>query len=376
MNSERLFLSPPDVGELEALAVSRAVNSGWVAPLGPEVDAFEEEMREYTGVRYSLAVSSGTAALHLALLSVGVKPGDIVLVPTMTFAATINAILYCGALPHFVDCEINTGNIDVSLLVKAFEEAAYTKRRISALISVDLFGKIIDVPGISEFCQKHEIPWISDSAESVGSKRGEIKSGNFSDVSVFSFNGNKVMTTSGGGMLLSNKPELIEISRHLSTQARVPAIHYEHDAVGFNYRMSNVLAALGRAQLSRLDSMISRRREIRRRYSMALSEIPGIKILGSESDEGDNCWLTGILFDTNLYSMTPAQINVSLEQENIETRPLWKPMHLQPIFNHFSSTLNGNSQTLFSTGIVLPSGSNMTDAQVEKVSSSLIRIFQ
>ena len=372
--SERLFLSPPDVGQLEAIAVSNAVNSGWVAPLGPEVDAFEEEMREYTGAGFTLAVSSGTAALHLALLSVGVKPGDIVLVPTMTFAATVNAVLYCGALPHFIDCEISTGNIDVTLLAKALEEATSTNRRIAALISVDLFGKIVDIPRISEFCQQNEIPWISDSAESVGSKRGEINSGNFSDVSVFSFNGNKVMTTSGGGMLLSNNSELIETSRHLSTQARVPAIHYEHDAVGFNYRMSNILAALGRVQLSRLDSMIARRREIRKRYSMFLSEIPGLDILGSEFDEGDNCWLTGILFDTNYFSQTPSQISLSLEAENIETRPLWKPMHLQTIFSNYSSTLNGNSQSLFNSGIVLPSGSTMTDDEVDKVIRSIVRI--
>lgn len=376
MNSTKIYLSAPDVGELEAQAVSNAVRSGWVAPLGPEVDAFEEEMRIYTGASHTLALSSGTAALHLSLLAIGVTPGDVVIVPTMTFAATVNAVLYCGAIPHFVDCDYETGNIDVHLLEHALAEATSKGHRVTALISVDMLGKIVDIEGIQRFCKAHGIPWISDSAESVGSVRAGTKSGNFSDISVFSFNGNKVMTTSGGGMLLSSDKDLVAKARHLSTQARVPAVHYEHDEIGYNYRMSNILAALGRVQLSRLDSMISRRRSIRKRYTERLSELLGVEFFGQTDDQGDNCWLTAILVGHPLERLSPTGINSYMNSLNIETRPLWKPMHLQPVFKKYGSTLNGNSDLLFQKGIVLPSGSGMSDEMVEFVCDSLDKIMK
>ena len=263
--TDRLLMSPPDVGALEEEYVLRALRSGWVAPTGPEVTAFEEEMAVRIGVQHAVAMSSGTAALHLAMLGVGVRPGDIVIVASMTFVASANAAAYTGAEPCFVDCG-EDGNLDAGLLDEAISDQRRWGRRVSAVMAVDLLGRVADYESIARVCDEHGVPLIEDAAEALGATRDGVPAGRFGVASALSFNGNKIMTTSGGGMLLSDDGALAEHARFLSTQAREPVAHYEHRHIGYNYRLSNILAALGRAQLARLDDMIERRRASRELY--------------------------------------------------------------------------------------------------------------
>ncbi len=291
-----IYLSAPDVGDLETKYAQEAIASGWVAPAGPELLAFEDEMRARVGTGHAVALSSGTAALHLALLGLGVGPGDVVLTSTMTFAATANAITYTGAEPFFVDSERDTGNVDVSLLAEAAARVRADGRRIGAIVPVDLLGKCADLEAITGLANELGVPLLVDAAESVGAFHRGRPSGSFGAASIFSFNGNKVMTTSGGGMLLTGDERLAERVRYLSTQARQPAAHYEHTEIGYNYRLSNVLAAIGRAQLARLDEMIARRRQIRAGYRALFADVPGVTVFGGD-DSADNCWLTAILVE-------------------------------------------------------------------------------
>src|SRR5664280_2652147 len=298
----RIHLSKADVTEVEEHYILDAIRSGWVAPLGPDVDAFEAEMAARAGVPHALALASGTAALHLGLLELGAGPGTAVIVPSMTFAASANPVVYTGAEPVFVDSRAD-GNIDPELLMEAIDTLQSEGTRVVAAMSVDLFGRCADYAEIIPGLQERGIPLIEDAAEAVGATYHGSPAGSFGVASVFSFNGNKIMTTSGGGMLMSNNEDLIERARYLSTQARQPAEYYEHTEIGYNYRLSNILAALGRAQLSRLDGMLARRRAIREMYVEELADLPGVRFLGRDqhnegrSDDEDNCWLTCIELD-------------------------------------------------------------------------------
>ncbi len=366
----RIFLSAPDVGEVESKYVLEAMASGWVAPVGPDLDAFEAEMVQRVGVTYAVALSSGTAALHLGLLAVGVRPGDVVLTSSMTFAATANAITYVGAEPYFVDSARETGNVDVSLLADAAKQVRASGRPIGALVPVDLFGKCADMDALTALAGELDVPLLVDAAESMGASFRGRAAGSFGAASVLSFNGNKIMTTSGGGMLMTDDAEIATRVRYLSTQARQPVPHYEHTDIGYNYRLSNILAALGRAQLGRLDQMVARRREIRESYRSLFADIDGVTVFGGADDGADNCWLTSVVvYDRAGWS--PAQLSAYLDRRDIESRPLWKPMHMQPVFAEAPRLVNGNAEWLFQHGLTLPSGSGMCDADLGRVLDSI-----
>ena len=366
-----------------------ALRSGWIAPLGPEVDAFEDEVAARCDRKYAVALSSGTAALHLGLIALGVKAGDTVITSTMTFAATANAITYIGAQPYFIDCDPQTGNMDPDLLDEAMGELIVEGKHIGAVIPVDLLGKVADYPRIEEVVGRrakeagYGIPVFSDAAESFGASlrtaQGVRPAASFGEAAILSFNGNKVMTTSGGGMFLTDNKNLAEKVRYLATQARQPVVHYEHTDIGYNYRMSNILAALGRAQLSRLDEMIAKRKTIRASYKELFSSTPGVTIFQAEDaddkvkkdEEFDNCWLTSIVVDPEIANWSAKDLSAALNALNIENRPLWKPMHRQPVFLATPAKANGASETLFSHGLTLPSGSGLTDEQRQKVRSAI-----
>lgn len=365
-----IFLSNPDITHIEEEAILSAVKSGWVAPAGPDLDAFEKEMAQRIGVESAVALSSGTAGLHLGLLALGVKAGDIVITASMTFAATANAITYTGATPYFVDSERKTGNMDPALLQTALEELKSKGTPAAAVVTVDLLGKAADYTAIEQVCAKHGVPVLSDAAESLGAYHHGSPAGSFGDAAVFSFNGNKIMTTSGGGMLLTNNVDLAAKVRYLSTQARQPVVHYEHTDIGYNYRMSNVLAALGRAQLSRLDHMVSRRRNWRHRYREFFGGYPGIDVFGGEDFE-DNCWLTSVIIDPAIVRFTTGDLLNALRDSQIEARPLWKPMHLQPVYQKNPGCITGVSEELFKRGLTLPSGSALKDSEFERILATI-----
>lgn len=369
--SERIYMSSPDVGEAEEQAVVAAMRSGWIAPLGPDVDAFERELAERVGVAHAVALSSGTAALHLALLTLGVKPGDVVLTSSMTFAATANAIVYTGAEPYFIDADPTTGNIDAALLREALVELRDADEHVSAIVPVDLLGKAIDYTAVLAIADEFGVPVVADAAESLGATHAGRAAGSFGRASIVSFNGNKIMTTSGGGMLLTDDADFAQHVRYLATQARQPVVHYEHTDIGYNYRMSNLLAALGRAQLARLDAMIARRREMRELYKQLFAEVDGVEVFGAEGDEADNVWLTSILIDSSVTGWEPSELAAALAADDIESRPLWKPMHAQPVFDGARSKTNGASEALFARGLTLPSGSALTDVQRERVVTAI-----
>ncbi|WP_313356466.1 aminotransferase class I/II-fold pyridoxal phosphate-dependent enzyme [Microbacterium sp.] len=374
--AERIYMSSPDVTQLEEDAVIAAMRSGWIAPLGPDVDAFERELAERVGVAHGVALSSGTAALHLGLLTLGVGPGDIVVTSTMTFAATTNAIVYTGAEPYFVDADITTGNMNPELLRQALAQLRDGGEKVAAIVPVDLLGKAVDYTSILAIADEFGVPVLADAAESLGATHDGKAAGSFGRASIVSFNGNKIMTTSGGGMLLTDDAALAQHVRYLATQARQPVVHYEHTDIGYNYRMSNLLAALGRAQLSRLDEMIARRREMRELYKQLFREVDGVEVFGADGDEVDNVWLTSILIDSDVTGWQPADLAAAVAGDNIESRPLWKPMHKQPVFETLRGVLNGASEQLFERGLTLPSGSALTDDQRSRVVASIDRFMQ
>lgn len=372
----KILLSGPDVGALEEQYVLSALQSGWVAPLGPDVDLFEREVADRVGADHAIALSSGTAALHLGLLAAGVQPGDLVVTSSMTFAATANAIAYTGAMPIFVDCEANTGNMDPNLLEQALSTLQSEGTRPKAILPVDLLGKTVNYTDICGLAAERGIPVISDAAESLGATHRGAPAGSWGLASAFSFNGNKIMTTSGGGMLTTNSEAVATKVRYLATQARQPVLHYEHAEIGYNYRLSNLLAALGRAQLTRLDSMIAVRRRHRDAYRDHVKEIPGVRLFGGDHYESDNCWLSAIVIDPITSGSTAAELQSYLSATGIESRPLWKPMHLQPVFRHHRSFTNGNSQYLFENGLALPSGSILSSDQIERVLAAIGAFFE
>ena len=373
---ERILLSAPDVGVREEQLVVEAIRSGWIAPLGPMVDAFEEGMAARCGRAHAVALSSGTAALHLGLLELGARPGTVVIVPTMTFAATANAVVYTGAEPVFVDCDESTGNLDPGLLEDLLERLHREGQAVVAVVPVDLFGRCVDYSALLPVCDRFDVAVLADAAESLGSSHRGAPAGSFGHASAVSFNGNKVMTTSGGGMLLTDDAGLAQRVRYLSTQARQPAVHYEHTEVGYNYRLSNLLAAVGVAQLERLDEMIARRRALRRWYVDALTDVPGVEVFQAEGSDADNCWLTGVVVDPDVAGWTASDLSRHLDGADIESRPMWKPMHRQPVFGGARSWITGAADRLFARGLMLPSGSVLDAAATARIDASLSAFLQ
>ncbi len=357
----RLFLSPPEVGPRERELLLDAFDSNWIAPLGPHVDAFEREFAEFVRMSSAAALSSGTAALHLALVLLGVGPGDDVLVPSLTFVASANAVTYVGARPVFVDSERESWNLDPGLLEEELAARARRRDLPAAVVGVDLYGQCADWDPITASCARYGVPVVEDAAEALGASYRGRPAGSFGVMSAFSFNGNKIITTSGGGMLVADDPALVEAARHLATQARDPAPHYEHTEVGFNYRMSNLLAALGRGQLEGLPDKVARRRGINRAYREALADVGGIGFMPNAAFGEPTNWLTVITVDERDFGATPAQIRVHLESLDIEARHAWKPMHLQPLFRGAAMRGGAVAEEIFRTGLCLPSGSAMTD---------------
>ena len=371
----RVLLSSPDVGVREEEMVVAAVRSGWIAPLGPMVDEFEKQIAERCGRAHAVALSSGTAALHLGLLELGARAGTAVIVPTLTFAATANAVVYTGATPVFVDCDASTGNLDPALLEQALAELATDGVPVAAVVPVDLLGRSADYSALLPICERFGVPVLADAAESLGSFHHGAPAGSFGRIAALSFNGNKVMTTSGGGMLLTDDAHTAQRVRHLSTQARQPAVHYEHTEIGYNYRLSNVLAALGLAQAERLDGMIGRRREMREMYARLANDQPGVEVFQRHGDAEDNCWLTAFVVEPQVTGWTTDDLRAALDAAGIESRPLWKPMHQQPVFRGgHRAFLSGAADELFVRGLTLPSGSAL-DADDRSHVENAVRSF-
>jgi len=363
----RIHLSPPDVGDAERLALLQALDSGWVAPVGPALDAFEGDVAAFTGTEHAVALSSGTAALHLALLTLGVGPGDDVIVPTLTFVASANAVTYTGARPVFVDADPTTWQIDPDLVAEELAARARTGRLPAAVIAVDLYGQCADYDRLAVICSQYDIPLVEDAAEALGATYRGRAAGSFGAAGLFSFNGNKIITTSGGGMLVTNDAEMARRVRHLSTQSREPVVHYEHAEIGFNYRMSNLLAALGSAQLAGLPSRIERRRQINGRYRAALADLEGIALMPIADYGEPNHWLSCVTVDPDAATATRDEVLKHMEDAGIEARPVWKPMHLQPVYSDAQIVRGGVARQLFTTGLCLPSGSALSDRELARV---------
>lgn len=367
MKNKKIYLSPPHMSGDEIEFVREAFASNWIAPLGPMVDAFEREFAQTIGAKYALALSSGTAAIHLALILADVKSGDEVLVSTLTFSASANPIVYLGARPVFIDSEKESWNIDPSLVAETIVKKISEGKKPKAVIVVDLYGQPANIGPILDMCEQHEIPVIEDAAEALGATYYGKSVGTSGLFGIFSFNGNKIITTSGGGMLVSERKDLIDQARKLSTQARDPAPHYEHSEIGYNYRMSNILAAIGRGQLKVLSDRVEKRRYIYEKYKLLLSDIPGISFQPEAPWGKSNRWLTCILIDEREFGATREDVRLALEAEDIEARPIWKPMHLQPVFKG-CEVIGGNvAEEIFRDGLCLPSGSAMTDEDIDLV---------
>ncbi|GHH97711.1 putative pyridoxal phosphate-dependent aminotransferase EpsN [Neobacillus kokaensis] len=361
---KRILLSPPHMSGREMHYINEAIETNWIAPLGPNVDAFESDLAELTGINGAVAVSSGTAAIHLALLLLGVKKGDLVFCSSLTFVASANPILYQGAEPVFIDSEPETWNMSPSALECAFLDASAAGRLPKAVIIVNLYGQSARMEELVSICNQYNVPIIEDAAESLGALYKGKASGTFGEFGIYSFNGNKIITTSGGGMLISNNVEALNKARFLATQAKDLAPYYQHSKLGFNYRMSNILAGIGRGQLKVLDERVMARRTIFNRYQEELADISAISFMPEMPQTFSNRWLTALTIHEETAGLTAAKVLEVLESENIEARHVWKPLHLQPLFEQCKYYLhNGNeniSEKLFQTGICLPSGSNMT----------------
>lgn len=364
----RVWLSSPHMGECEKKYVEEAFSTNWVAPLGPNVDFFEKQLSEFVGVNAAVSLNSGTAALHLALSLLGVNQGDVVLCQSFTFAASAFPIVYCSAEPVFIDSEAETWNIDPQLLEQAVEEQLQKGKKIAAIVVVHLYGMPAKMNELIAISEKYGIPIVEDAAEALGSRFKNKACGSFGKAGILSFNGNKIITTSGGGALLSNDETLIAKTRHVSAQAKDPAPYYLHTQIGYNYRLSNICAGIGRGQMEVLPERIEKRRAIFEQYKVGLAGVEGISFLEEPNGFFSNRWLTTIVFEENYFKLgTIETLRQYLETLNIETRPLWKPLHQQPIFAHCQSYNNGISDRLFSTGLCLPSGSNLSEAVIKNV---------
>jgi len=359
----------------EMTYIQDAFDSNWIAPLGPHVDAFEKEVAAYAGVKGALALSSGTAAMHLGLKLLDVGPGDVVFCSSLTFSASANPILYQGATPVFIDADRETWNMSPKALRRAFEEAERNGRLPKAVVVVDLYGQSADYDPILELCGSYGVPVLEDAAEALGATYKGRKCGTLGRLGVFSFNGNKIITTSGGGMLVSDDLALLAKARFWATQARDPAPHYQHSEIGYNYRMSNLLAAVGRAQLEVIEERIAARRRVFETYQNALGGIPGVSFMPEAPFGRANRWLTVMIVDPQT-GVTPADIMKALQEENIESRPVWKPMHLQPVFKEcgFVTAQEKSSvaESLYLHGICLPSGSQTSKNDLETITSLLV----
>jgi pyridoxal phosphate-dependent aminotransferase EpsN len=370
-NKEKIYLSPPHMSGNEQKYIKSAFDMNWIAPLGPNVDSFEKEIASLLGVSDALAVSSGTAAIHLALKLLDVKSGDRVFCSTLTFVASANPILYQGAEPVFIDSEPETWNMSPEALERALMDAAIQGKLPKAVIVVHLYGQSAKMDEILDLCNRYNIPVIEDAAESLGSTYKGKASGTMGAFGIYSFNGNKIITTSGGGMLVSNDVEAMNKARFLATQAKDPAPYYQHSQMGFNYRMSNILAGIGRAQLQILEKRVSSRRAIFNKYTNLLSDLPGFYFMKELENTLANRWLTTLLIDEDTAGISSETLIKFLTEENIEARHVWKPLHMQPLFNnalYYSHSENQNvAEDLFKKGICLPSGSGMTEQQQKRV---------
>lgn len=377
MNKDRVFLSPPHMTGNEMKYINEAFETNWIAPLGPNVDAFEREIASYVGVKGAVAVSSGTAAIHLALSLLGVKKGDTVFCSSLTFVASANPILYLGANPVFIDSEPETWNMSPEALQRAFSDAFSIGKLPKAVVVVNLYGQIAKMDEIIEICEKYDVPLVEDAAESLGSSYKGRKSGTFGKFGIFSFNGNKIITTSGGGMLVSDDIEALEMARFLATQARDFAPYYKHSKMGYNYRMSNILAGVGRAQLEVLEERVNAKRSVFERYYQELAHIPGVNFMPELNDTRSNRWLTALTIDESKTGVSITTILKSLVNENIESRPVWKPLHLQPLFEGVSyysdRKIEDVSRELFLKGICLPSGTNLKKEEQDLVINIIIK---
>jgi dTDP-4-amino-4,6-dideoxygalactose transaminase len=372
----RIFLSAPHMDGDERQLLLDAFDSNWIAPVGPDIAAFEQEFARVVELPYATALSSGTAALHLALLALEVGPGDDVIVSDFTFAASANAVTYVGARPVFIDSDTSTWNMDPDLLAEELAARAKTGKLPKAIVVVDLYGQCADYDRISPICAEYRVPVVEDAAEALGATYRGVPAGSFGTVGIFSFNGNKIMTTGGGGMLASTDGSFVERIRYLSTQAREPVLHYEHTTIGFNYRMSNLLAAIGRGQLRRLADKVQRRRSIYTHYERALGPLPGIQFM-PEADYGTaNRWLTCMLVDPDTFGASRDDIIGALEEQDIESRPTWKPMHLQPVFAGAPYCGNEVATGLFERGLCLPSGTSNEDSDIDRVIEAVLAVHR
>jgi len=367
VSSPRIQLSVPHMSGKELEFIHEAFETNWIAPLGPHVDAFEQEFAELVGAKAALAVSSGTAAIHLALGVSGVGAGDEVWVSTLTFAASVNPIVYVGGTPVFVDSEPRSWNMDPGLFVDALERRAKVGRLPKAVVLVHLYGQSADIDPIAEACRRYGVILIEDAAEALGASYKGRAPGTFGLFGAYSFNGNKIITTSGGGMLVSDDDRLIARARKLATQAREPAPHYEHTEIGYNYRMSNVLAGIGRAQLRVLGDRVAARRRNFEYYYRALRDLPGVEFMPEAPWGRHTRWLTTVTFDPDVFGATREDVRLALEAANIESRPVWKPMHLQPVFRKYEVIGGTVAERLFRDGLCLPSGSQLTETELARV---------
>lgn len=369
--ARRIYLSPPHMSERERAWLLDAFDSNWIAPLGPHVDALEREFAAQLNMPDAAAVSSGTAALHLALQLAGVGPGDEVLTSTLTFAATANAILYTGAEPVFIDSDRATWNMSPSLLADELESCARRGCLPKAVLVVDLYGQCADYASIQTCCERYGIPLIEDAAEALGATYQGRPAGTFGAIGCYSLNGNKIITASSGGMLVAHDTQLCERARFLASQARDPAPHYQHSQVGFNYRLSNLLAAVARGQLTHLADRVERRRAIFARYQQLLGDLPGWQFMPEFVAGKCTRWLTCATIDAPVFGFSREDIRLALEAANVESRPVWKPLHLQPVFKRFRHRRGDVAEKLFQNGLCLPSGSNLGEEDMQRIVSTI-----
>lgn len=373
--TDRIYLSPPHMSGYEMEYIQQAFEANWIAPLGPNVDHFEQEFAAYVGSKHAVALSSGTAALHLMLRHLEIQPGDEILVSSLTFCGSVNPIIYEGAKPIFIDSERTSWNMDPGLLEETLQKRASQNRLPKAVILVHLYGQSADVDRILSICQHYGIPLIEDAAESLGANYQGRHTGTLGVGGVFSFNGNKIITTSGGGMLVSNDEVLAKHARKLATQARDPFPHYEHSEIGYNYRMSNILAGIGRGQLRVLDERVQKRREVFAYYQEALANIEGLSFMPEAPWGQSNRWLTVIQLDPQRTSVSPEMLRLKLEEYNIESRPVWKPMHLQPIYKEYECIGGEVAEEFFVRGLCLPSGSALDEASLAHITAIIRDAF-
>lgn len=371
MGEKRIYLSAPHMSGHEQDFIREAFETNWIAPLGPNVDAFEQAMVDYSGTGAAAALSAGTAAIHLAFILLDVKPGDTVFCSSLTFSASANPICYQGATPVFIDSDEDTWTMSPAALERAFQDAEAKGKLPKAVIVVNLYGQSCDMEPIIEIAGRYNVPVVEDAAESLGATYKGKKSGTLGKFGIYSFNGNKIITTSGGGMLIGDDEELIEKARFYATQSREPARYYQHKKVGYNYRMSNIVAGIGRAQIKVLKDRVARKREVFAKYKKELSDLQGLSFMEDASYGTSNKWLTVIRIDPKISPVKPLEIMEKLEKENIESRPVWKPMHLQPVFArcNFYAKEDGQdiSKMLFEQGVCMPSGTQMTEAEQDRV---------